>query len=201
MLIYYVYAYINKKTGLPYYIGKGRDNRAFVPHGRIKTPKDKSKIIFLETNLSELGALALERRYIRWYGRKDLDLGCLQNRTDGGDGGDTSMYIDYENIASKKRNKTYEEIYGEEKAKELRRSRSESNRNRGPWSEKSRDKLRVPKTPEHRQKLREVNLGKPMSNSSKDALLRKETCPHCGIICTSGNYSRWHGDNCKKKLV
>ena len=75
MTIYYVYAYINKKTGLPYYIGKGKGNRVYAKHNGITVPKDRSKIVFLETNLSEIGAFALERRYILWYGRKDLDTG------------------------------------------------------------------------------------------------------------------------------
>ena len=82
MTIYYVYAYL-RENQTPYYIGKGKNDRAYVKEHNVQVPP-RDRIIILEHNLEEQAALDLETQLILHYGRRDTGKGILHNRTDGG---------------------------------------------------------------------------------------------------------------------
>ena len=84
---FYTYAYL-RKDGTPYYIGKGRRYRATdnARRRRVRCPKDKSRLLYLKTGLTEAEAFKHEVYMIAVFGRKDIGTGILHNQTDGGEG-------------------------------------------------------------------------------------------------------------------
>jgi hypothetical protein len=80
---YYTYAYL-REDGSPYYIGKGKGQRAFDKHNGFSPPSNLSRIRIYPM-LDEDTALAYERYLIDFWGRKDIGTGILWNRTDGGE--------------------------------------------------------------------------------------------------------------------
>ena len=117
-----------------------------------------------------------------------------ENGTDGTTGIDNTRNIDYVKTHANIKNKTYEQIYGPERAAILKQSRSESNKRtkRGvQMSELQRAKRRHPYGPrsdEFKSKLSLIARSRPKVSA---------VCPHCGKQGVLRSLKRWHFDRCK----
>jgi len=82
---YYTYAYL-RENGTPYYIGKGKGNRAYGDHKGYVFVPPADRVLILKHFNNEEDAFKHEIYLISVLGRKDLCTGILWNRTNGGDG-------------------------------------------------------------------------------------------------------------------
>jgi hypothetical protein len=168
MLIYYVYAYL-RSDGTPYYIGKGKEARAFAKSTNHYPPEDKSRIVFIKENLDEYEALDLEKRMIRWYGRKDLGTGILRNLTDGGEGSSGSVRSEEtkRKISEVRKNRKSSE---ETKRKISEANKGNKNRSGHKHSEETRRKISEAtkkQSEDTRRKRSEAQKGRKLSEESR----------------------------------
>lgn len=88
--MFYVYDH-KKPNGEVFYIGKGKDQRAWSVHGRNPmwraiVDKHSYSVEIVADNLTEQEAFDEEIRLIALYGRRNNGTGTLANLTDGGEG-------------------------------------------------------------------------------------------------------------------
>lgn len=137
VLMYYIYELIDPRNNQPFYVGKGKGRRAqthlwVVPETRNEHKENKiaairkaglePKIRYVIENINDESlAYNIETTMIEKYGRKGYDKdGILTN-------------ICKDARPPNHKGKTYEEIYGAERASEQRRKRSQLQKERGGY--------------------------------------------------------------------
>lgn len=184
---YYVYQYLNEDQ-TPYYIGKGKGNRAYsTAHNTIVPPKDR--ISFVAENLSEQEALDLEIELIAKYGRKIDKSGILDNLTAGGDGG-RSGFKHYESTKQKLREARAKQVTTDETREKMRQAHTGRVHSKETREKMSKSATGRKKSPEELAKIKEARARQVITTI-------QVTCPHCGKSGGNRIMPRYHFDNCK----
>ncbi len=142
----------------PFYVGKGKEKRCYdhlsnnylktssSKNDRIKAIKElfniKDFIILFNIDMNEITSLSQEEYLIRTIGLLLDTSGCLTNQSYGGFGGLSRIVSDKEKQSRSDnhwmKGKTYDELYGKEKALKIKKQRSMSLKGHSCYKSKSR---------------------------------------------------------------
>lgn len=161
------YVYLHYKTGedKPFYVGKGKGERAYSTHNRSKYWHNVAtggyKVEYEFEQLDETTALQMEADLIQMWGRRNLNTGCLVNLTDGGDTNNNRV------VTIDTRRRMRDAQLGKKRATSA--------------VEKARQKLAGhPVSDETREKISRAQIGKVVSNETRDRLRQS----HCKFLYT-----------------
>jgi hypothetical protein len=147
--MFYVYQYLTE-SGTPYYIGKGSGRRMHKPHTKTILPPVERRVI-IKDGLTNEEAKKLEGELITKYGRK-LDGGILDN-----------IKINQWACA-----------VGWKHSEEARRKISEGNKGKKRTKEQLKN-YQGTVTAEHKEKVRQANLGKIISQEIRQKISKSLT--------------------------
>ena len=168
--MFYIYHHINKKTGEVFYVGQGKNQRAYSMKSRSSfwhaiVEKYGYDVLIVEERLTKEQANEREIYWIKEIGRRDLGKGPLVNLTDGGDS--IHGYIFTEDVTKKMSESRLGEkngFYGRKHSEESRMKMSASKK--GKTTHMKGKNL----SDETKEKLRNINKGKVLSQETKEKI-------------------------------
>lgn len=161
---FYTYVWRNEYTNIPFYVGKGKEKRAWdmtnrskqlLGHIRNLNEAGLNFIIDIYPASNEEEAFNKETQLIKQYGRLDLNTGTLFNFTDGGEGVSGYIHTDElrklwsiqrsgENNPRFGDHRNWIELHGDKKTSKLKEDMSTRNiGTNNPMYGKSREDLRI----------------------------------------------------------
>lgn len=151
--IFYVYLHLTADDNIPFYVGKGYADRAYVTKGRNEwwnnvVNKHGYVVEIISDSLTDSEAINLEIETIAKFGRRDKNQGTLVNLTDGGEGPAGCI------ISEETRNKLKNAQIGRKHSDETRKKLSNSLKGK-------------PKSEAHRKSISEVQIGRKQSEETK----------------------------------
>lgn len=181
---FYVYKWFRKSNNEVFYIGKGKNQRYKNTTHRndyfkniIHKYPDDVDVAFVQTNLSEEAAFALEKKLIAEYKAKGQ---CYANFHEGGCGGNTGHYDNPERSKkisefAKKRIGILNPMYGKTHTPEVRERLRQANLGKHLTEEHKQKLIKANtgriKTPHERELLSKANKGKIISKESYEKMM------------------------------
>jgi hypothetical protein len=216
LLEYYVYVYYCEKSsqhgkaGSPYYVGIGKDYRAWTKgKGEVGKPTNKEYIVVEKTKISSVTAKKMEVALVAHFGRIDIGTGMLRNKTDGGDG--VQMFGKKNPMFGKTGEKHH--MFGKERPD----MKGENNPMFGlkgedhpahgyKHTEEDLELIRKSKTGVKRVNFDQSGSKNPMYGKTGEdhpnygMKYTKKQCPDCGVLASGGMFNRWHlNSKCQNK--
>lgn len=211
--VFYIYRWIRLDQNVPFYVGKGTKDRAY--------QKNKSRNTYFKNiinsvpteveivlgNLTETEAFKKEAEFINLYKKMGY---CEANFSNGGEGSSgyhhtkealKKMSIAKKGMVSSKKGKTYEEIYGEEKANLLLKEMSKNAKKR-PLHKALIDNQKGKKggsNPNYGKTLPQEQKDK-ISNSLKGRKISTETLKKLSLAHKGKKKTKKHCENISKGL-